>query len=220
MFEHYPFYPGFHQRASLPSGFSGFWGSFFGAFFAFIFGLIAYRITKRLERFAENRNALVRLERVLSRHLNDFYTLQEIVNSTLNILGPKLTSNRLFSPKVPEDIDLHLGSIEVINKLFNYQVMLDRLGINISNINYALTRMEDVLIGGQPLPQENIESTKKRLIKLRDNLPDFDKELKELLFLVKVNLEKVQKSSFFTRVYNSVGNFDNPVNTTNNFNND
>ena len=61
-------------------GSSSFWGAFLGAFFAFVFGFITYIVTRRRERFVQHKNALIKLERVLLKHLNDLATLETLAN--------------------------------------------------------------------------------------------------------------------------------------------
>ncbi len=191
----------FSHQVQNHTDLSGFWGAFAGAFFAFVFGLIAYRITKRWERFVQHKNALVKLERMLNHHYNELGILETIIADTISIVGQnKMTSNRLFTLKIPEGLDLELGSIDLINKLFTYQYYIDRYNINASTFNSALTRFEDITIAGHPLPQENRDYANKMLGGLQKELPSLGKVIKDLLVLTKIHIVKIKKEDFFMYV--------------------
>jgi hypothetical protein len=98
---------------------SPFWGAFWGAFLAFLFGFITYIVTKRRERYVEHKNALVKLERILYSHLDDFEVMESVATDTRRVMGQQhVTSNRLLSLEIPTDIDIELGNMDLINKLF------------------------------------------------------------------------------------------------------
>ena len=193
MFTHH-----YHQIMGSSNGLSVFWGAFLGAFFAFVFGFITYVITKRRERFVQHKNALVKLERMLNKHLNDLAVLEAIANDGERIVGQgKVTSNRLFRLEIPAGVDMEIGSIDLVNKLFTYQTSIDRLNFNTSTINHTLTRLEDLFINGRVVPTENFDFIKSTLQKLIQEIPQLNERATKFLILVRIHIGKLKSKSPF-----------------------
>jgi hypothetical protein len=184
---------------------SPFWGAFWGAFLAFLFGFITYIVTKRRERYVEHKNALVKLERILYSHLDDFEVMESVATDTRRVMGQQhVTSNRLLSLEIPTDIDIELGNMDLINKLFAYRLRIKRLNINVASINHSLTRLEDLSIGGQPVHPTNFAFISGTIQTLIAEFPRVKALTEELLILVKIHNRKLKaKISFIYGVFNT-----------------
>ena len=188
----------FHHSAES-SGLSSFWGAFAGAFFAFIFGLIAYWITKRRERFIQHKNTLVKLDRVLMKHLHEFGVLETLIKDTsASLKKSHTTSNRLGIFAIPEEIEMELGSLDLTNKVFSYRMSMDRLNFNIMSTNHTLTRLEDLYINGQPVVPVNFTFLASKLDYLLTNdLPKLNEWTKKLLVLERIHQNRLKSKSPF-----------------------
>ena len=187
-----------HILNNTDSSGSGFWGAFLGAFFAFIFGLITYVITKRRERFVQHKNALIKLDRAMNKHLNDLGVTEVLVKDSNKILGEgKVSTNRLYHLKMPENLTMDLGSIDLINKVFTYELSIDRLNFNIDSVNHALTRLEDMFISGQQPQPENFNFIRRLLDGFNKDLPRLNKRTIKLLVLSRINQKKLKNKNFF-----------------------
>ena len=195
----------FHHIANFSGTSSNFWGAFFGAFFAFLFGILTYVITKRRERFVQHKNALVRLERILNKHLDDLAVLQTVTIDGKRIIElGKVTSNRLFTLQLPENFDMEIGSVELINKFFAYRQSIDRLNFNVDMTNHALTRLEDLFINGQPVPTQNFTFIAGTLQSFLDDIPRLNKRTTNFLVLIRIHFSKIKdKNSFIYGVFNT-----------------
>jgi len=177
---------------------SPFWGAFLGAFFAFVFGLVTYVITKRRERFVLHKNTLIKLDRSLNKHLNDLSVLKEILEDSMRVASEnKVPSNRLFKLELPENIEMDLGSIRLVNKFFSYRLSTDQLNFNTATINHTLTRVEDLFINGQPVRTENFQFIRGTLEKFLVELPKFNEQTIELLLLTRVHQNKLKEANSF-----------------------
>ena len=202
----YNYYHHFHNSVSNSSNF---WGSFLGAFFAFIFGLIAYRITKKWERFVQHKNSLVKLDRVLNRHLDHLEILKVLASDSLRILNEnKLTPNRLYEIKIPDNLDMELGSIDIVNKLFSYQLYIDKLNINTLHTNSALNRIEEVAVTGQKPHSDNIDFIKKMFTGILADLTPLQELTQDLLIVVRINYKKIEKETFLCGILRNHWDFE------------
>jgi hypothetical protein len=201
MFFHHHFYHAVEQSGTS----SSFWGGFWGAFFAFLFGFLTYIITKRRERFIQHKNALVNLERILNKHLDDLAVLQTIALDGERILGQgKVTSNRLFKLKLPDNLDMEIGSVEIINKFFSYRQSIERLNFNSDITNHALAGIEDLFIHGQPVLAQNFSFIAGTLKSFSDDIPHLSKKTKNFLVLIRIHYRKLKdENSFIYGVLNT-----------------
>ncbi len=187
-----------HHFLQHTSDSSGFWGAFLGAFFAFVFGLITYWITKRRERFVQHKNAVVKLERVLNKHLDDFGSMTTIIKGMNENLGlGKVDISRLFKIELPDNLDVDLGSIDLINKFLVYQISIGRLNFNISSVNHALTRIEDMFINNHPIEPENFNFIRRMLGGLLKDLPRIDNRTLEFLAVVRIHNKRLKHRNTF-----------------------
>jgi len=184
---------------------SSFLGALAGAFFAFVFGILAYVITKRREGFVDHKNALVRFERVLHKHLEDIGTLDSLATGMDTSLGSgNTTSNRLIKLQIPDGLDMQIRSVDLINKFLTYQISIDRLSVDVAMVNHALTRIEDLFINGRPVAIQNFNIVRRNLTKLRQDLVHLNNRTKRFLVLVRLHYKKVKdKNSFVYGVYYS-----------------
>lgn len=170
-----------------------FLGAFFGAFFAFLFGLVSYKIVKRYERFVQHRNAVVVLERLLNEHADLIGINRTTALNTQKILERKqLTHNRLIELPIRSELNIELGSIIVVNRYFSYERWVHRMNVDMQAMNYTLTRFEDVVIGGSPLPDENWHYITGAFAQVPGLMDKLDKATAELLCVVRINLAKLK----------------------------
>lgn len=176
---------------------------------AFVFGLLAYWLTKLRERYVLHNNALVKLERALTRQINQFAILSGQIDGIRHVLEDKLPADRLLSLNLPGGLDIDLGSIDLINKLFLYQFYLDRLDVNISSFNHALDRFEDIRLAGIQLHPDNLEYANKMLSNFKSELSDLEKKAIEFLAYVNINSKKLkEREIFFHRIFHSKWDFE------------
>lgn len=193
-----------HYLEKGTDGSSGFWGAFLGAFFAFIFGLITYLITKRRERFVQHKTALVKLEQLLNKHLNDLGVLEQIASNQPQLAVGQPTTNRLFHLKMLPELPLELGSVKLVNKVFTYDLSIDRLNFNADSINHALTRIEDLFIGGQTPHIDNFNRAREWLGNFVNDLKRVNERTIKLLLLTRIHIRKVkEKDNFVYGVFKS-----------------
>jgi hypothetical protein len=168
---------------------------FWGAFFAFAFGLITYIITKKGERFISHRDSLVKIERLLWKHLQDFGALQQITNDAIisvTATPPRIPVSQLFKIQTPNDIDLNLASIEIVNKLFSYRVSVEKLDFNISTLNHSLGLIEDLYISGQIPSSQNFSFAGGLLKKFAIDFPKIVDQNKKLLIYIRIHLNRIK----------------------------
>lgn len=195
-----------HNFLQHSSDSSGFWGAFMGAFFAFAFGLLTYWITKRRERFVQHKNAIVRLERVLNKHLDDFGSMEVVIKGMNQNLGlGRVDISRLFKIELPEDLDLDIGSIDLINRFLTYRISIDRLNFNVSSINHALTRVEDMFINSHPVEAENFNFIRRMLDGLIADIPKINSRAIDFLVLIRIHNKRLKnKNTFIYGVFNTL----------------
>ncbi|HEY4515638.1 MAG TPA: hypothetical protein VJH67_00395 [Candidatus Paceibacterota bacterium] len=201
---HNPPFVKYHIIEHSSSG-SAFWGAFWGAFLAFIFGLIAYRITKRWDRFLQHKNSLVKLDNLLNRHLDEIAAIKFQAGDIKKLLRDgKLTHARFQPFKLPENLEMDFGSLEIANRYLAYSSSISRTNGDMASVNHALNRFEDVLINGQVLKKENLDFMADMLEKLEKFLDSLTNRAKETLVMARLHINKLKsKNSFFFGVLNS-----------------
>ena len=184
---------------------SSFWGAFWGASLAFLFGLLTYIITKRRERFIQHKNALVKLNKVLNEHLNNLSALKSIITDNQIIIRQnKVPMHRLIELTIPDNLDMEIGSVDLINKFFNYKLSIDNLNFNTKSINHTLMRLEDLFINGQQLADENFRLVENILTDFINKLPKFNEDTTKLVLITRIHLNKLRnKNTFIYGVYNT-----------------
>lgn len=189
---------------------SKFWGAFWGAFLAFIFGLIAYRITKRWERFILHKNSLAKMERVLNSNLNELSLAESITKDALsNLRETKLTPDRVPKMDVPENVDMEFGSLRILNDFMNYKSTIIRFNHNVSSLNHVLNRFDEMLLTNPDLIGKNIPYAINMLAGFEREIPKVVETFKDYLVVIRINLAKVKSNeSFLYGVINSIWEFE------------
>ncbi|HEY1041391.1 MAG TPA: hypothetical protein VGE63_01560 [Candidatus Paceibacterota bacterium] len=177
---------------------SGTWpeflGAFLGALFAFVFGLLTYIISKKNERFVLNQNALVKLERILHKHLNNLGILEAIATGAQDILKAQgIPTSRIFPIETPDQAEMDLIDIEFINKVHLYSMSLRALNFNIMTITHTLTRIEDLYINGRTIEAKNFEVIIRMLQGFLNDLPSINKKTKQLLIITRLHIHHLNK---------------------------
>ena len=184
--------------ASSNPFFATFWGAFLGAGFAFGFGLLARWIGKRQDRFTQHRSAFVKLETSLQVHLDQMVTWLATIIDTRQVLKKRyFTSRRLPAFKLYPDLMLELGNLDMINKYFGYTRFIERVNVDADAFNSTLTRLEDVLIGGQVLKDENFDFLIAGLGELTEVLNLLEPQALRLLAEARIYMRKAKSLNIF-----------------------
>ncbi len=189
---------------------SEFWGAFWGAFLAFIFGLIAYRATKRWERFILHKNSLVKMERVLNFHLQELGFANDIIKDSLeNLKDNKLTPDRIEKLNILENVDMEFGSLRIINDFMDYKTTVMRFNYNLNSLNHALNRFDEMLLVKPELITRNAEYAIYMLEGFQKDIPKIAESFKDYLIVIRIHIKKIkQKQSFLYGVWNSSWEFE------------
>lgn len=169
-------------------------GGFFGAFFAFIFGLLTFWINKKRERFFLHKNAVVELEYLLNDHLNFIAKNEYLTIHTVKILKRRYyTYNKLQLFRLPDDLELRLGDLDVINRYFDYRESLVRLNSDFEKANRAFENLSNfALTQGIPPHERNFTHLIEQLNLLNKFLFSLLDEVKELLAYVRIYLRRLE----------------------------
>ncbi len=188
---------------------SQFWGAFWGAFLAFIFGLIAYRITKRWERFLLHKNSLAKMERVLNNHLNELGFMEFIVkDARKNLTERKLTPDRILKFDIPEGVDMEFGSLRLVNDFMDYRATVIRFNYNSRSLNHVLDRFDEMLLTNPTLIAGNASYAIEMLQKFEEDIPKVIESFKEFLMTIRIYIHKTrQVESFFYGVSKNIWEF-------------
>jgi hypothetical protein len=175
-----------------------FWGAFLGAGFVFCFGLLARWIGKQQDRFAQHRSAFVKLESSLQVHLDQIVIWIATIIDTRQVLQKRyFTSRRLPAFRLYPDLMFELGNLDMINKYFGYTRFIERINGDADAFNSTLTRLEDVLIGGQVLKDENFDFLIAGLGELTGTLNLLEPQALRLLAEVRIYMRKVSALNIF-----------------------
>lgn len=173
--------------------------AFWGAFFAFLFGLLSLLLVKRWERFALHRNAVVKVEHLLNKYMDRICINKNLLQSTQGFLkNSKLTFNRFLDLKIEDDLDFEFENLSLINRYFRFKLGVMRINEDLQSFNHTLTRFEEMLIHGQPLPKENFDRTSESMNDFIIILSSFGEETKRLLAFCRVHGGKIKNWNLFT----------------------
>lgn len=152
-----------------------------------------------------HKNALIKLDRALNKNLHDIGVLQQIIgDSERSLAQGHVTSNRLIKLQLPVGVDAEVGSIDLVNKLFVYQLSIANMDFNADSTNHSLTRLEDLFINGQPVPVRNFNFIRGVLQSLQTELPQFIERTKKFLVLIRIHQKKIKgKYAFVYGVFHS-----------------
>jgi hypothetical protein len=195
----------YHQLTQHSGNFSSFLGGFSGASFAFIFGLITYAITKRRERFIQHKNSLVKLNRLLMSNLHDFGVIWEVSKDMIKSLKQNhTTASRLNLMTTTESFETEIGSIDLVNMVFEYRMSINKLNFNLKSINHTLNRLEDLYINGQPVLPINFSALEAKMEHLIKESAKLNEWTKKLLVIDRIHQSKTSgRSSYIYGVINT-----------------
>lgn len=169
-------------------------GAFLGAFFAFLFGFLTFWMQKKRERFFKHKNAVVELEYLLNEHLNDIAKNSFLLTHDIDILRRRhFTYDRLYTFRIPLDLELRLGDLDVINRYFSYRESASRLNADFSKINAAFDNLTNFTLAYGRKPDEgnftHLIQQMEILIKFLDLVVD---EAKNLLAFTRIYLKRLE----------------------------
>ena len=196
-FNDYPFVKYYVIEGTSSGG--AFWGAFWGAFFAFIFGLVTYRLTKKWDRYSQHKNSLVKLDNLLNRHLDEIAAVQFQAKDINGVLKQgKLSHARFRHFKLPKDLEMKFGSLDIANRYLAYSSSISRTNGDMESMNHALTRFEDLLINGQVLRKENLDLMADLLGKFEKFLQGLTNRAKETLVMARLHMNRLKSKNSFT----------------------
>lgn len=170
-------------------------GAFFGAFFAFIFGLITFYVQKRLERYWKHKNAVVEIEQLLNDHLNTISGNRFLLEGAAKTLkGHNMTFTLLTQFRLPEDMNLRLGNLELLNRYADYKEPVEKLNHGMNSWQGLNDRFQQNVIANPGMPvsmvhknMEHIQGQGETLIKFLNGL---DQDTQDLLSYVRIYMRK------------------------------
>ena len=173
-------------------------GAFLGALFAFIVSMLTLWVEKTRARFIKHKNAVVELEYILNDHLNDIATNEFLLKHNIDILKKEhLTYNKFTLLDLPQEVELKLGDLVVINLYFSYRESVRRINADLNKINISLDSLNNYAVITRRIPSENfnhfiiqMESLKKYLNK------SLLKETKNLLPFFRIYLLRISSMRY------------------------
>jgi hypothetical protein len=170
-------------------------GAFLGAFFAFIFGLITFYLQKKLERYWKHKNAVVEIEHLLNDHLNDSAGNQYLLQGAIDTLKRHhMTYTLLNQFRMPEDMDLRLGDIDILNAFADYKEPVIKLNNGLTSWQGLNDRLQQNIIAnpGMPAPivHKNMEHIQKQAEALVKFLLGLDEDTKRFLAFIRIYMRK------------------------------
>lgn len=169
-------------------------GAFFGAFFAFTFGLIAYYIQKKLDRYHKHKNSVVELEHLLQEHFDVSSGNQYLLKGAIETISKGAFNFTILTPfRLPDDITLRFGNLELLNKYMPYSTSVTKLNHGMMTWGKMVDQLHQAAIAGALSPQAkkaNQEHLKAQALDLIRFLLGLDQETKELVAYVRIFLRK------------------------------
>lgn len=170
-------------------------GAFTGAFFAFIFIRIGEILTKISERQKRHYAALVKLEHIFNRYLNDISdNIAQIeyiskIKQRADNSPPSLNYNRLEAFLIDDTILLDLANIAFINEMASFNVSLRKINSDMESINRSYDEIRQAALHRLIIPDsyvQNFELYVKRLGTVRAFLELLNDKLKRNLATVRL----------------------------------
>lgn len=169
-------------------------GAFFGAFFAFMFGLVAYYVQKKLDRYHKHKNSVVELEHLLQEHFDISSGNQYLLKGAIETINKGAFNFTILTPfRLPEDITLRFGNLELLNKYMPYSTSVTKLNHGMMTWGKMVDQLHQAAIAGALSPQAkkaNQDHLKAQAMDLIRFLLGLDQETKELVAYVRVFLRK------------------------------
>ena len=170
-------------------------GAFLGAFFAFTFGLIAFYLQKKFEMYWKHKTAVVEIEHILNDHLDVSATNQFLLQGAINTLKRhNITYTLLNQFRLPDDIDLRFGDLELANAYLNYKGSVIRLNHGMNTWQGLNERLQQTVIANPntppPIVHKNMEIIREKAEELFKFLLGLDEDTIKFLAFIRVYLKK------------------------------
>ena len=173
-------------------------GAFLGALFAFIASMLTLWVEKTRARFIMHKNAIVTLEYTLNDHLNDISTNDFLIKHNINILRKgHLTYNRFSLLDLPQELELKLGDLTVINRYFSYRESIRRINADLNKINIGLDSINNYAVITGRTPSENFSHFVAQMESLNKYLNrSLLKETRNLLAFSRIYLRRINSLKY------------------------
>jgi len=185
-------------------------GAFTGAFFAFLFIRIGEMLTKLYERQRTHYSALVKLEHIFYRYLNDISdnvsVIEEIskIKQRANNNPPTLSYNWLEAFIINDDILLDLANIALINEIASFNVNLRKINSDMESINGLYDEIRQAALHRLITPDsyiQNFEHYVTKLERVKAFLESLNEKSKRVLAIIRLLLKK---RPAFNRLFGSL----------------
>lgn len=124
-------------------------GAFFGALFAFGFGLVAYFVQKKFDRYHKHKNAVVELEYLLQEHLDLNAGNRYLLQGAIETIDKGAYNFTILTPfRLPENLSLKLGNLELINRYAGYCVSASKLNHSMATWEKMTDQLHQAAIAG------------------------------------------------------------------------
>lgn len=167
-------------------------GAFFGALFAFGFGLIAYFIQKKFDRYHKHKNAVVELEYLLQEHLDLNAGNRYLLQGAIKTIDKGAFNFTILTPfRLPENLSLKLGNLELINRYAGYCVSASKLNHSMATWEKMTDQLHQAAIAGaltEDAKKANQAHLRAQAMDLIRFLFGLEKETKELVSYVRIFL--------------------------------
>jgi hypothetical protein len=137
-------------------------GAFLGSFTAFVFGILAYGYTKKREKWVTHHNALVKIEQLVNRHLNEITGNIFLLKGSIETYAKSAFSENELSPLENPDYMIDFHNINLINMYQDYQAFLEKVNHDLLAWNRSNDRLFNVALSGK-VPPADIEANRKEL---------------------------------------------------------
>ena len=195
MYEWSQFHPNTYSNQPTESIWPGAIGAFLGAFSAFIFGLITFYFQKRFERYWKHKNAVVEIEHLLQSHLNQNSSNQFLFNGAIDTLQRNhMTYTILTELRLPDDLSLRIGDIDILNRYFDYQDPIEKINHGAKTWQGMNEQLQQSITGNPNLPAPIVHKTMEYLENQARSLLKFmeaqDIDTRNLLAYIRIYLRK------------------------------
>ncbi len=170
-------------------------GAFLGAFFAFIFGLITFYLQKKFERYWKHKNAVVEIEQLLNDHLNNSAANQYLLHGAVNTLKKQnMTYTLLNQFRIPEDIELKIGDLDLLNRYSEYKEPVTKLNHGMSVWQGINEQSQHTVIINPSMPapivHKNMAYIQNQAEALLKFLLGLDEDTKRFLAFIRIYMKK------------------------------
>ena len=166
-------------------------GAFLGAFFAFIFGLVAFYVQRKIERYWKHRNSIVEIEQLLNDHLNNSSANQFLLKGAIETLNKHHMAYTLLNQfRIPDDIELKIGNLELLNKYSEYKEPVIKLNHGMTTWQGLNEQLQKNIIANPDIPppivHKNMWHISKQGKELNKFLLGLDKDTKRFLAFIRI----------------------------------